>query len=42
MVFSADRALRPVDIADIELRAMLVPNVIGVAPGRTAELVEVT
>jgi len=41
MVFSADRALRPVDISDIERRAMLVPNVIGVAPGRTSQLVEV-
>jgi Cd2+/Zn2+-exporting ATPase len=41
MVFSADRALRPVDIADIERRAMLVPHVIGVAPGRTDTLVEV-
>ncbi|MEI6689055.1 MAG: hypothetical protein WCN97_06830 [Thermoleophilia bacterium] len=42
MLFSADRALRPVDISDIERRAMLVPQVIGVAPGRSAELVEVT
>ena len=42
MVFSADRTLRPIDIADIERRAMLVPNVIAVAPGRSAELVEVT
>lgn len=42
MLFSADRALRPVDISDIERRALLVPHVIGVAPGRSAELVEVT
>ena len=42
MLFSADRALRPVDISDIERRALLVPHVIGVAPGRTASLVEVT
>jgi Cd2+/Zn2+-exporting ATPase len=42
MVFLADRPLRPVDIADIERRALLVPGVIGVSPGRTGDLVDVT
>ena len=37
----ADRPLRPVDISDIERRALLVPGVISVEPGRGAELVEV-
>ena len=39
--FVADRALRPVDISDIERRALLVPGVIGVEPGRAADLVDV-
>ena len=38
MPFVADRALRPVDISDIERRALLVPGVIGVEPGRAAEI----
>ena len=42
MVFAADRALRPVDVSDVERRALLLPGVIGVAPGRAADLVEVT
>lgn len=42
MPFVADRALRPVDISDIERRALLVPGVIGVEPGRGADLVDVT
>ena len=42
MLFVADRSLRPVDIADIERRALLVPGVIGVEPGRAADLVEVS
>lgn len=40
-MFMADRPLRPVDISDIERRALLVPGVISVEPGRGAELVEV-
>ena len=42
MPFVADRALRPVDISDIERRALLVPGVIGVEPGRAADLVDVS
>mgnify|MGYP006277719703 CR=1 FL=1 len=39
--FLADRPLRPVDISDIERRALLVPGVIGVEPGRAEDLVDV-
>ncbi len=42
MLFVADRALAPVDVADVERRAQLLPGVIAVGPGRAAELVEVT
>jgi Cd2+/Zn2+-exporting ATPase len=41
MTFLADRALRPVDIADVERRARLLPGVLSVQPGRAADLVEV-
>ena len=40
--FVADRPLRPVDIADIERRALLVPGVVGVEPGRAADLVDIS
>jgi len=41
MGFVADRALRPVDIADVERRARLLPGVLSVHPGRGASLVDV-
>ncbi|MFM7247694.1 MAG: heavy metal translocating P-type ATPase [Actinomycetota bacterium] len=41
MAFLADRALRPVDVADVERRARLLPGVLSVHPGRAADQVEV-
>ena len=41
MAFVADRALGPVDIADVERRAQLLTGVLSVHPGRGASQVDV-
>jgi Cd2+/Zn2+-exporting ATPase len=40
--FLADRPLAPLDVADIERRARLLPGVLSVQPGRSNDQIEVT
>jgi Cd2+/Zn2+-exporting ATPase len=42
MPFLADRPLAPLDVADIERRARLLPGVLSVQPGRSNDQIEVT
>ena len=42
MPFLADRPLAPLDVADIERRARLLPGVLSVQPGRPNDQIEVT